>query len=163
MILCRFSCLFLLLTKLLFGVIRDLNGLWCSTENIYSIYWRSMPAVFRFQAVCACVRVQSLCVCEREWAEIHFGQSSEATRQAALLHRLTRTLVCSLSSWHAFCMLNTNRWALKFLFCNCIHDGHRRRVLNLRARYFSAQAREIKEHKKRTSRCSNNNEIVALI
>lgn len=57
-----------LLTKLLFGVIRDLNGLWCSTENIYSIYWRSMPALlFDFELrlrLCACRASVSVYGCE---------------------------------------------------------------------------------------------------
>lgn len=141
---CRFSCLFLLLTKLLFGVIRDLNGLWCSTENIYSIYWRSMPAVFRFQAVCVCVRAQCVWVCER------VSRNTFWAKQRGNEQRRSHTR--SLSSWHAFCMLNTNRGALKFLFCNCIHDGHRRRALNLRARFFLHKHEKPKNTQKKTNK-----------
>lgn len=67
---------YFLLTKLLFGVIRDLNGLWCSTENIYSIYWRSMPALlFDFELrlrLCSCRAAVSVYGWERAKVSVRY-------------------------------------------------------------------------------------------
>lgn len=72
-----------LLTKLLFGVIRDLNGLWCSTENIYSICWRSMLAAWSISSGlrwCVCVWAAALvrlCAWVSVCESAHFSAKSE--------------------------------------------------------------------------------------
>lgn len=55
-----------------------------------------MPAVFRFQAVCVCVRVQSVCVCARESEQKYIlGKAPKQRGKQPLLRRLARTLTRS--------------------------------------------------------------------
>lgn len=95
-----------LLTKLLFGVIRDLNGLWCSTENIYSIYWRSMPALlFDFELrlrLCACRASVSVYGCESapKYLADTFGAPSCCLASSRFVSLSLSLPLCS------FCMLN---------------------------------------------------------